>query len=890
MKGDFSRQTFDPKKHYNAVLMQQGRVQVDADWNEQQAIHQHRIETEAKDVIGQCGAPKTGGGFKIDVTPDNSDLIISPGRIYVDGILCELEDTTPISIIFPQDTNNQVQVSNLILDNQKFQTSQWVEIDAENKDFKLFRISGVDSEKPILTLHTENNSLTEFRSATNPQLRRIITYTTQPDYSNPDNDDPLHLKQAGGTCLVYLDVWHRHITALDEHLLREVALGGADTTTRIKTLWQVKVLPIATQDTDSQALRRLLENLKEKLNSFGQVQSETNKVLITKAVAELKDITSKRDINLQQLQHFLENLNKLLSSRWESFSGDPEKFSEILSIIQQIIKITKSPDAVTCGSQLAEWNELTGPSTGTLKARTQPFINPQNRCIIPPKAGYQRLENQLYRVEIHKGGSLNDATFKWSRDNGSVVTKITAINGQTVTVSDVGRDEILGFTTGQLVEVLDDQAELSGKPGHLTQIDNVDAATDTITLKSTIPSSLIPLSLSPKEVLTRHVKLRRWDSKDALPIKPDPVKPDSGKDWISLEGGIEVQFSEGSYKTGDYWLIPARTATGEIEWPPYEIPNVNPTSQPPLGIQHHYCRLAIVQLKDRTLSVQDCRKIFSPLTDVAIHVIDTNWNNDDVFNWEQFKNGLQITLDAMPVQQELKTVSRGTIIVTAEVPLQETSGDQEDPKGERAIDVSFILDGAITVQSNTIQWIPVPEEIDQLKALLRTRSQMLIRVTLKGHAIWSDIGNQRLYLDGQAFGKPAQRVDGRTPRTDLSLPSGANVRASDFESWFWLLLPIDFRLTLNPTTVTGGKESSKGTITLNNPSFRDDIVFTLSSSNTGAATVPPNVTIAAKATTTTFQVTTNQVTSDIEVVAITASTAGISQMDNLTVYHYYLHQ
>jgi hypothetical protein len=36
VKGDFSRDTFDAAKHYTAVLMQQSRVQLDADWNEQQ--------------------------------------------------------------------------------------------------------------------------------------------------------------------------------------------------------------------------------------------------------------------------------------------------------------------------------------------------------------------------------------------------------------------------------------------------------------------------------------------------------------------------------------------------------------------------------------------------------------------------------------------------------------------------------------------------------------------------------------------------------------------------------------------------------------------------------------------------------------------------------------
>ena len=51
MKGDFSRDTFDPLKHFSRVLTQQGRVSLDADWNEQADITAHRTETEARDVI-----------------------------------------------------------------------------------------------------------------------------------------------------------------------------------------------------------------------------------------------------------------------------------------------------------------------------------------------------------------------------------------------------------------------------------------------------------------------------------------------------------------------------------------------------------------------------------------------------------------------------------------------------------------------------------------------------------------------------------------------------------------------------------------------------------------------------------------------------------------------
>src|SRR5829696_1549840 len=90
MKGDFSRDTFSPRKHYNAVLMQQGRVQLDADWNEQRAIDRHRIETEARDLIGPNGGRMDGAGFEIRVH-NKKTLSIGWGNLYVDGILCQNE-------------------------------------------------------------------------------------------------------------------------------------------------------------------------------------------------------------------------------------------------------------------------------------------------------------------------------------------------------------------------------------------------------------------------------------------------------------------------------------------------------------------------------------------------------------------------------------------------------------------------------------------------------------------------------------------------------------------------------------------------------------------------------------------------------------------------------
>src|SRR5262249_23532695 len=89
MKGDVSRETFDPKKHYAGVRMQQGRVQTDADWNEEDAIRRHRTRTEALDVIGPCGAPENNAGFEITIS--GGALRIGAGRFYANGILCENE-------------------------------------------------------------------------------------------------------------------------------------------------------------------------------------------------------------------------------------------------------------------------------------------------------------------------------------------------------------------------------------------------------------------------------------------------------------------------------------------------------------------------------------------------------------------------------------------------------------------------------------------------------------------------------------------------------------------------------------------------------------------------------------------------------------------------------
>ncbi|WP_424103133.1 DUF6519 domain-containing protein [Moorena producens] len=87
MKGDFTRWTFDASNRYSSVRLQQGRVLLDADWNEQLDIMAHREQYANKEIIGLHGVPDLSS-FAVEF-PDNENIKLGAGRCYVEGVLCE---------------------------------------------------------------------------------------------------------------------------------------------------------------------------------------------------------------------------------------------------------------------------------------------------------------------------------------------------------------------------------------------------------------------------------------------------------------------------------------------------------------------------------------------------------------------------------------------------------------------------------------------------------------------------------------------------------------------------------------------------------------------------------------------------------------------------------
>lgn len=516
MKADLTRNSFDPWKHFTRVLMQQGRVQLDADFNEQAAILLKYLQALAADLIGPQGGPIADLGFRIADSNTATDFAFSPGRYYVDGILCELAPASaPISITSVSKQPKQFKVPTASA--ASFTNGQPVLLSSEGQ-IALATITNVAND--VVTVDSDVSAIL---NAPNPKAYlKFTTFLTQPDYPLPQGT-----QLAQGTSLIYLDVWERLITYAEDDSIREVALDGADTAARSKLVCQVKQMPPGAQNAKC---------------------------------------TSVEDLK----------------------------------------------------SQLQPANR------GRLMAQAKQTATSTDPCVIAPDASYRGPENQLYRVEIHTGagtdasGKALTPTFKWSRENGSVIFPIVNLTSgsgtTTVVLESLGRDDRFGLAQNDWVEIQDDNYVLLNSAGTLLQVQSIDSSNLTVTLSGTAPLNLDQ---------TKHPLLRRWDqtfghpAQGGLQMGSDNAALPMDGNWLNLEDGIQIQFqaaaqdSTNLYRTGDYWLIPARTAIGDIEWP---TGTNGPLALPPNGVDHHYASLAIVSVSGSGVEVSDfCQKQFQPL-------------------------------------------------------------------------------------------------------------------------------------------------------------------------------------------------------------------------------------------------------------------------------------
>jgi hypothetical protein len=290
------------------------------------------------------------------------------------------------------------------------------------------------------------------------------------------------------------------------------------------------------------------------------------------------------------------------------------------------------PDArgATCGSpdeEVPGWSALIAPSTGRLTTGTFDVPPEKDPCELPPTGGYRGLENQTYRVEIHDPGQPEGqpgptATFKWSRDNACVGSRVASVVSATqLELQTLGRDDVLRFNAGDWVEIIDDVREFSQRCGEMRRITVNDAA-HRITFTTALPDEMVPAAFPSSDFpRTRNLRVRRWDHKGKV-LRTGPggttpqfqdldavdstgvIKVPAAGTALLLENGVTVSFTTvgtTGFRAGDYWVFAARTADASVEL----LENA-----PPRGIHHHYARLGIWDVEAG--AVTDCRTPWPP--------------------------------------------------------------------------------------------------------------------------------------------------------------------------------------------------------------------------------------------------------------------------------------
>ncbi|HEX2090825.1 MAG TPA: DUF6519 domain-containing protein [Longimicrobiaceae bacterium] len=725
MQGDFSRITFDPRKHYSGVRMQQGRVQLDADWNEQADILAHRIATETRDLVGESGAPEGSPGFRIvprhalefdgrddyvaleragylpldgrrpftleawvEPSADGAGgtLLSAPGgtRLAVEpdgtvsfhvarpaaapdaNTLPAAGDPSPaasIATVQPPGLGRRMHLAAvwdgsaglIYVDGRPVECgTAGAEADAAAErpalgahlvghsasrcfagrleELRVWSVARAEAEIRADREHTPTgrepglagcwvfhdgqgdrvpdltggSGVAHLGGGTEAARPRWVfreirigrgRYYVEGALCENEEEIPFHaqpdlpgvsLPTGSGRWLVYLDVWERLVTAHQDPSLREVALGGPDTTARTRTVWQVRLLDAGSRDDPGEALSSWRERI-------GAPGGEGR-------------LAARREPGPTAGGNYLFRVEIHCGGGgygWPRPAGESAAVTEILQDGAQL--------RVGSGAGGGEgWQ--TGQLVEVFSDRTDAAQRAGDLAVV---AAVAEDGATLTLDTPARGLVLADhprvravAGFKWSRDNGSVAFGLRHLDPRSglAEVYDLGQDAF-ALEPGDWVEVADDGYLLGGRPAPLRRVSEIDRERRQVTLD--LACGPLPSDLG--QDVTRHPLLRRWDQgrENGSGLRQG-ILPVPTERWTELEDGVQVRFSGGRFRTGDYWTLPVRSVgRSGIDWPPGED---GPLPLPPQGPPHRHAPLAWLRVAGEHARVEDLRTVFAPLS------------------------------------------------------------------------------------------------------------------------------------------------------------------------------------------------------------------------------------------------------------------------------------
>ena len=590
MYGDFSRDVSSVPDGYRRVLLQQGRVLLDADYNDQVAImlqYQQQL-IRALTTVRTTSTAEPGGAMATSAlayatTGDNFRVIadklnglkVKRGWYFVDGLLASAEAEEAVPLEF-----GSGRAYLLYLDVWE----QCVTAAEDKKgEFREPALDGADTTIRTRVQHRvsqwelKEKDYNKFCSDLAPQtraLRKKLQENARVQKPNlaitiPKLKTPM-LTVAGPS---------------PEFALRRLMLVLSG------------VLPLL--------LLIILSFAWRSWPDFFDIAVATAFVLVS-AVLLHRDTLPEQIANQQREQQkaqekFLEKLGAEVAKLSKNLEAD---YSVLVGKYNMFVN-----NAVNLLLRPRELEEMTGTIGSHFselvraKHRTMPQLRVQDShvSVEEERPIYRGWRNQLYRVEIHQGGDGKPACFKWSRHNGSLLFAVEdekpsskqprVLDTKTKTINIVARQAESDAINGHWVELLPAD-ETGERTPQLRKVTEVNYAGQPRTLTLTLDMSA-----------TRPEFVRVWDHQPESTAAPTACPHGTipvGDCSYLLEDGLEIKFTSkpDEYRPGDYWLIKVRPGEPIIY---KEEAQCTP---------HYYAPLALVSFDDKGApTLVDCRLV-----------------------------------------------------------------------------------------------------------------------------------------------------------------------------------------------------------------------------------------------------------------------------------------